>query len=146
VTNPSSVRFDPDVLARIGTFVAAHPGLSLSSASNLLIDEALRTREHPTVVFRDGPGGRRARLIGGPDVWEVIQAVQSARAAEPSLSARRIRALVAESAGLTVAAADAAIAYWAAYPTEVDSRIDRARAESAQLREHWQRTRRLLDK
>jgi len=21
-------------------------------------------------VFRDGPAGRRARLIGGPDVWE----------------------------------------------------------------------------
>jgi hypothetical protein len=22
------------------------------------------------IVFRDGPAGRRARLIGGPDVWE----------------------------------------------------------------------------
>lgn len=134
------------MLARIAAFVAAHPGLSLSSASNMLVDEALRTREHPTVVFRDGPGGRRARLIGGPDVWEVIGAVQSARTAEPTLSADRVRALVAESAGLTESAVDAAIEYWADYPQEVDSRIDRARAESAQRHEHWQRTRWLLDR
>jgi hypothetical protein len=28
--------------------------------------------EHPLVRFADGPAGRRARLIGGPDVWEVV--------------------------------------------------------------------------
>jgi hypothetical protein len=40
--NPSSVRFEPKVLARLTAFVAAHPDLSLSSASNRLVDEALR--------------------------------------------------------------------------------------------------------
>jgi hypothetical protein len=30
------------------------------------------------IVFRDGPAGRRAVVIGGPDVWEVIAAARSA--------------------------------------------------------------------
>lgn len=30
-----------------------------------------RGNEHPMVTLRDGPTGRRAELLGGPDVWEV---------------------------------------------------------------------------
>src|SRR5216683_1685693 len=59
MATPSSVRFEPGVLERLSVFVAAHPGLSLSSASNQLIDEALRMQEHLLIVFRDGPAGRR---------------------------------------------------------------------------------------
>lgn len=33
--------------------------------------------DHPGVIFRDGPAGRRAGLVGGPDVWEVIAAIQA---------------------------------------------------------------------
>lgn len=29
--------------------------------------------DHPGLVFREGPTGRRPRLAGGPDVWEVIE-------------------------------------------------------------------------
>jgi hypothetical protein len=60
--SPSSVRFEPKVLTRLTAFVAAHPDMSRSSASNHLVDEALRMHEHPLVVFRDGPAGKRARL------------------------------------------------------------------------------------
>jgi hypothetical protein len=28
---------------------------------------------YPGIVFRDGPSGRRPAVLGGPDVWEVIQ-------------------------------------------------------------------------
>jgi hypothetical protein len=28
---------------------------------------------HPGIVCRDGPAGRRPGVVGGPDVWEVIQ-------------------------------------------------------------------------
>ena len=28
--------------------------------------------EHPGIVFRSGPAGRRPGLIGGPDVWEIV--------------------------------------------------------------------------
>ena len=77
--SPTPVRFDADVANRLASFTAAHPGLSLSSAANLLVAEGLRMADHPGVVFRDGPTGRRAALAGGPDVWEVVRAVKSAR-------------------------------------------------------------------
>jgi hypothetical protein len=33
--------------------------------------------DHPGIVFRDGPTGRRAGLAAGPDVWEVVSALRS---------------------------------------------------------------------
>src|SRR6266487_5136826 len=56
------VRFDERVGERLASFVAAHPGSSMSSAANRLVDEGLRMSEHPGIVFRDGPTGRRAGL------------------------------------------------------------------------------------
>ena len=35
-------------------------------------EEGARRDEHPLITFRDGPTGRRAGLVGGPDVWEVV--------------------------------------------------------------------------
>jgi hypothetical protein len=141
---PSSIRFDPDVLRRLNAYVAAHPGTTLSSAGNRLVDEALRTSEHPLIIFRDGPAGRRARLAAGPDVWQVIRAVRSARRAEPRLSSDRIVALVSETSGVPEALIRAAIAYWADYPAEVDAFVARADDEEAQARRRWEREQGLL--
>ena len=136
---PSSVRFDPDVLGRLNAYVKAHPGTSLSSAGNLLVDEALRSHDHPMIVFRDGPSGRRARLVGGPDVWEVIRAVRSTRSAEPGLTADEVVELVADNAGLGVEMVREALAYWAEYSDEIDAFIERADSETARARERWSR-------
>src|SRR5687767_9262688 len=46
MATPSSIRFDPEVLRRLTAYVAAHPGTTLSSAGNRLVDEALRSQEH----------------------------------------------------------------------------------------------------
>jgi hypothetical protein len=142
--SPSSIRFDPDVLRRLADYASAHPGTSLSSAGNRLVDEALRSNEHPLIVFRDGPAGRRARLVGGPDVWQVIRAVRSARAAEPDLDAEAIVALVGENSGVNVQLIRAAIGYWTAYPDEVDMLISRADREESEARERWRREHQLL--
>lgn len=142
--SPSSIRFDPDVLRRLADYTSAHPGTSLSSAGNRLVDEALRSNEHPLIVFRDGPAGRRARLVGGPDVWQVIRAARSARAAEPDLDAEAIVALVGENSGVNVPLIRAAIGYWTAYPGEVDTLISRADREEYEARERWQREHQLL--
>ena len=144
MATPSSVRFEDQVLERLNAFVAAHPGMSLSSASNRLVDEALRMQEHPLVIFRDGPTGRRPRLVGGPDVWEVIAAVESARAAEPGLGASDVVALVADTAGLVPQQVRAALAYWADYPREIDDFVRQARAETNQARLRWEREQELL--
>jgi hypothetical protein len=144
MATPSSVRFDDDVAARLAQFVATHPGLSASAATNLLVDEALRSQEHPLVVFRDGPAGRRARLLGGPDVWEVVRAVRSSRAAEPDLSPDEVVALVSETSGVAEHLVRAAVDYWADYPRDVDVWADRAERESAAAEERWRREHHLL--
>lgn len=118
--------------------------MSLSGASNHLVDEALRMQEHQFIVFRDGPAGRRARLMSGPDVLEVIAAILSARNAEPELDGDEIVALVADTAGPVPQQVRAALAYWADYPAEVDEFLNRARAEADQALIRWGREHDLL--
>jgi hypothetical protein len=96
------VRFDMVVADRLAAFVSINHGLSLSAAANMLVDEGLRMMEHPGVIFRTGPTGRRAGLATGPDVWEIVRAVRSARAAEPDLHERELLAMVAENTGVPV--------------------------------------------
>jgi len=144
IASPSSVRFEPRVLSRLTAFVAAHPEMSLSSASNRLVDEALRMHEHPLVVFRDGPAGRRARLVGGPDVWEVVGAIRSVRDAEPDLTGDDVLRLVAETSQVPVPLLRAALAYWGDYPDEVGAFLERALAEAAQAEVGWRRQQELL--
>ncbi len=142
--SPSSVRFEPRVFGRLSAFVAANRDLTLSSATSRLVDEALRIREHPLITFKDGPSGRRARLVGGPDVWEVIGAIRSVREAEPALAGDEVLAVVAETSGTPVQFIRAALAYWGDYPEEIDDFLDKARAEAAQAQAAWERQQRLL--
>jgi hypothetical protein len=88
---PSSVRFEPRVLERLNAFVAAHREMSLSSASNRLVDEALRMHEHPLVTFKDGPAGPflRAALAYWGDYPEEVDAfIDRARAEVAQAQAR----------------------------------------------------------
>lgn len=133
------MRFEPEVAARLSAWASAHPGLSLSSAANRLVDEALRMQEHPGIVFRPGASGRRAGVAAGPDVWEVVRSVRSARLAEPDLTEPQILHLVADNTGLSPHAINVAVGYWSSYPEEIDAELlaDEAAtelAESAWLR------------
>jgi hypothetical protein len=138
------VRFDPPVADRLISFVAANPGMSMSSAANRLVDEALRMTEHPGIVFRVGPTGRRAALAGGPDVWEVIRAVKSARMAEPELDSNDLLSLVSGNTGVTTHLLNIAVRYWAAYPDEVDAEIAAADSAEETAEQAWLRERELL--
>jgi hypothetical protein len=138
------VRFDNAVAERLSSFVAANPGMSISSAANRLVDEALRTGEHPGIVFRPGPTGRRAGLVAGPDVWEVVRAVKSGRAHEPDLAEDDLLALIAENTGVSVRLIRVAVRYWASYPDEIEAEIAAAEAADDAAEEAWRRERRLL--
>jgi hypothetical protein len=96
------------------------------------------------VLFRDGPSGRRAVLIGGPDVWEVVRVARSARSAEPDLDVQAVIELAAETMGLPQRKARVALAYWAAYPDEIEQQIHDADDAERAAEELWQRERRLL--
>jgi hypothetical protein len=137
VAGASSVRFDPKVFERLQIFVKEHPGLSLSAAGNLLVDEALRTSAHPLVAFVDGPSGRRARLAGGPDVDRVIRALVSTQEAEPHLTIDQVLTMVGETSDIPAPAIRAAVEYWAEFPEEIDARIEVGRKAEAEAREKW---------
>jgi hypothetical protein len=132
----TAVRFDSPVAKRLAAFVADNPGMSRSSAGNRLVDEALRLREHPGITFRPGPTGRRAGIAGGPDAWEIIRAVKSARAAEPDLADDEMLALVAENTGTPVRLIHIAITYWASYPDEIEAEIAAASAAEEAAERH----------
>jgi hypothetical protein len=118
--------------------------LSLSSAANRLVDEALRMTEHPGIIFRPGPTGRRAALTGGPDIWEVIRAVKSARAAEPGLHDDDLLSLVSGNTGIPPRLLSTAVRYWAAYPGEIDAEIAVADAAEEAAEQAWLRERQLM--
>lgn len=99
---------------------------------------------HPGVVFRDGPAGRRAVLIGGPDVWEVVRAVKDVRDANPGVVGDAALDLVEELTGVSRRLVSVAVAYWGAYPAEVDATIADAEASDAELLSASQRSRSLL--
>jgi hypothetical protein len=144
MASPRSVRFDDSVVERLASYVSRHPGLTASSVAARLVDEGLRMEEHPGVIFRDGPMGRRATLVGGPDVWEVIRALRSARTAEPMLAEPELIELVADNGGLAARLVRIALDYWAAHPDEVDALVDHAARIDDGQRAAADRTRGLL--
>lgn len=100
--------------------------------------------EHPGILFRAGPTGRRAALAGGPDVWEVVRAVRSAHSAEPKLDREDLISLVNENTGMPVRLIGAAVRYWASYPAEIDAEIAAAETAEDAAEMAWQREHELL--
>jgi len=79
---------------------------------NDLLDEALRSRRFPGVVFVEGPAGRRAHLAGtGLDLWEIVELVREYGTPE---------AVMRDFPRLTRAAVLTATAYAEEYHEEVE--------------------------
>ncbi len=112
-----SVRLD-DTLAQRLRVRARAAGETLSDRLRRYAEEGVRRDEHPLITFRDGPTGRRAGLVGGPDVWEVSMWVDDL-AGEPD----PVAALVDDST-MTRAQIETALRYQTAYPDEIAARIE----------------------
>jgi hypothetical protein len=139
VSSPLSVRFDDDVLDRLRRRARSVPGLSPSGLVQRLVDEGLRMAEHPGVVFKDGPSGRRAAVAFGPDIWEVVLYLRDVEErGDAALDA------AAETFALPAARLRAALHYYAAHPEEIDAEVDQAESESALAEAAWETERRLL--
>jgi len=100
--------------------------------------------EHPGIVFRPGPTGRRAGLASGPDVWEAVRAIKSARAVEPGLAEDDLLTMVADNTSVPVRLLRIAIRYWASYPAEIDAEIAAADKAEQLAEQAWRREQRLL--
>lgn len=124
VSENVSVRLEDSLAQRLRLRSRA-AGETLSDRLRRYADEGVRRDEHPLITFRDGPTGRRAGLLGGPDVWEVVMWIDDL-AEEPD----PIGALVQESV-VSQPQIEAALRYRAAYPEEIDARIELHRRETA---------------
>lgn len=136
---PLSIRFDPEVLARLRSRAAAVPGATPSGLVQRLVDEGLRMAEHPGVVFRDGPAGRRPALVIGPDVWELAVFL-----AEIDERGRDAVSAGAEVFDVPEAAISAGLGYYVAYPAEIDAWIAESRLVSERAEREWERRQALL--
>jgi hypothetical protein len=132
---PFSIRMSERVLMRLDSG-AQRRGEPKSRTAERLIDEGLRMEDHPGIVFRDGPAGRRATLASGPDVWEVIETLRGT-----GLSGEQAIEATAEWGALSPAQVRAAVGYYAEFSAEVDERIAFNHSEAERLRAASERAR-----
>lgn len=119
-----SVRLD-DRLAERLRLRARAAGETLSDRLRRYAEEGARRDEHPLITFRDGPTGRRAGLIGGPDVWEVALWIDDlAHETDPA-------AALVDDGVATLPQIDAALVYRADYPGEIEARVELHRRATA---------------
>lgn len=87
--------------------------------------------EHPGIVFRSGPGGRRASLTGGPDVWEVVRVLRDVEATGEAEIEK-----TATLTGLPVHQVRAAARYYREFTDEVDAWITELDREAEEANPH----------
>jgi uncharacterized protein (DUF433 family) len=106
----------PEALAQEIARQSADRQATWSALATELLEEAVRMRRAPGVVFADGPAGRRATVAGtGLDVWEVVATWRACgedfgrlRRSYEWLNEPQLRA---------------ALAYYQLYPQEIDARL-----------------------
>jgi hypothetical protein len=139
MTAPLSIRFDERLLARLRRRAQASPGATPSGLAQRFVDEGLRMAEHPGIVFKDGPSGRRAAIALGPDVWEIVKFLREIDERGPDAVAA-----AAEVLRLSKAQVRIAMHYYSAFPDEINEEITQADEESRAAEVAWQAEQRLL--
>lgn len=133
-----TIRVDRETLNRLEAR-RRRGGESKARLAQRYIAEGMEMEDHPGIVFRDGPGGRRPGLAGGPDVWQVIAVLKG--------SGKKREAAIrhaAEWLGLRADQVRAALGYYASHQREVDEWIRRNDEEAEAAESAWQREQELL--
>jgi hypothetical protein len=116
-------------------------GSTTTSLVATMLDEGLKARRFPGVVYRDGPAGRRAGLGGGPDVWEVVRDLRSA----PGTGMGRNEHVSLET-GIPVVSVRLAADFYVAHAEEVDALIDADEAAAQRIQRTIEQRERLLSR
>ena len=127
------------MLARLRQRASSMPGASAAGLAQRLIDEGLRMADHPGVIFKEGPSGRRAALAYGPDVWEVIKFLREVDERGPAAIDAAAEVFAIDASRLA-----AAISYYGDYSGEIDAEIAEADEASARAEEAWRIQQRLI--
>jgi hypothetical protein len=132
MTTPLSIRFTPALLARLRQRANATPGASAAGLAQRLIDEGLRMADHPGVIFKDGPSGRRAALAYGPDVWEIIKFLREVDERGPGAIDAAAEVFAVDTSRIA-----AAVSYYGDFADEIDTEIMEADEASARAEAAW---------
>ena len=132
MARPTSFRLPEELLTRL-VDASNVSGTTVTALVTTILDEGLKTKRFPGVVYRDGPVGRRAGLIGGPDVWEIVRDLRRT----PGRGMKRIEHL-ADEIGMPVTRVRLAVDFAAEYSDEITALIE-ADEQAAE------RVRRLVD-
>jgi hypothetical protein len=119
-----SVRLDEGLAEQLRLRARA-AGESLSDRLRRYAEEGARRDEHPLITFRDGPAGRRAAVVGGPDVWEIVMWLEDLPEGEDPAR------VLSDEQDISRPLIDAAVRYCEAYPDEVEARIALHRHDTA---------------
>jgi len=95
--------------------------------------------DHPGVIFKDGPTGRRAALTYGPDIWEVIKFLRESDERGPAALDAAADVFTLDASRIATAAS-----YYADYRDEVDAEIAEADEASQRAEEAWRIQRQLI--
>jgi hypothetical protein len=107
----------PEATAEQLRMQAREEDRTVSDIVNRAIDEYVRCARFPGIVFITGAGGRRkAKLLGGPDVWGVVFTARN-HDMDPEKTAEYLQ--------IPIASVRLALAYYGAYPEEIDARLRR---------------------
>src|SRR6476646_2287047 len=132
-TRTFSARWRTEVLDRLAER-SERLGTNKSRLAERYVDEGTRMDDHPGIVFRSGPAGRRAALSNGPAVWELIATLKAGKArGEQAISA------TAELLGLTESQVRTAVRYYASFDEEIDRRIDLNTLDADEAEAAWKR-------
>ncbi len=120
-----SFRIADDLAQRVGERARPWRASSDSERYRQVIEEWVRLQDHPGIRFVDGPAGRRAALVGGPDVWEIID---TARAHEFDAGA-----ILEAHPWLSAELLETARRYFDGFPDEIDALIEDNRYVAEEL-------------
>lgn len=126
---PVSTRYPSETLKRLDRR-ARTEGHSRSTLIQRYVAEGIEMDEHPGIVFRSGPAGRRPGLIGGPDIWEVVAVHRSFDDGQRT----------ADWLDQPASAIETALRYYEAHRAEIDEWI-RRNEEAAEAAERVARAR-----
>jgi hypothetical protein len=132
MTTPLSIRFDAALLARLRRRASATTGSTTSALAQRLIDEGLRMADHPGVIFKDGPSGRRAALAYGPDIWEVVKFLREVDERGPAAIDAAAEVFAVDASRISTA-----ISYYGDFVYEIDAEIAEADEASARAEAAW---------
>lgn len=138
-TTQFAARFSAPVVRRLRERAQSR-GQPQRQLAERYIDEGLRMDDHPGIVFRDGPMGRRAGLASGPDAWEIVLALQQL----PTRGQEAIGEL-AELLELSEAQIRSALGYYGEYAEEIEALIRRNEEEAERAEVGWRRQQSALE-